>query len=244
MEYTIDYITENNIDKTGYGFIYITTNNINGKMYIGQKIYNKNWKNYYGSGVHYKNAENFYGKKNFTRKIIDIANSKKDFNNLENYYIILYDAIISEMFYNIAQGGIGGNVIYNKTEEEKIEIWKKISNSHKGIMPTDEIKMKISESKKGTCVGKNNPNYGNHKLSGKNHPNYGKLGSDSSNAKSVICITTGEIFNCIKDAAKKYYTASSTITGCCRGRGKSAGKHPETGEKLIWKYYVNLEEEE
>ena len=36
-----------------YGFIYITTNHVNGRQYIGQKKYDKSgkWKKYLGSGI-------------------------------------------------------------------------------------------------------------------------------------------------------------------------------------------------
>lgn len=39
---------------------------------------------------------------------------------------------------------------------------------------TEETRRKISSSLKGKMVGKNNPNYGNHKLAGENNPRYGK----------------------------------------------------------------------
>jgi len=54
----------------------------------------------------------------------------------------------------------------------------------------------------------------------------------------VICLTTGEIFNSQLDGAKKYDILSTTISACCKHKGyKSAGKHPETGERLKWMYY-------
>ena len=37
--------------KNPYGFIYITTNMINGKRYIGQKKFCNRWKTYLGSGT-------------------------------------------------------------------------------------------------------------------------------------------------------------------------------------------------
>ena len=46
-----------------YGFIYITTNHINGKKYIGQRKYDKQgkWKEYLGSGVVLSKAIKKYG---------------------------------------------------------------------------------------------------------------------------------------------------------------------------------------
>ena len=56
-------------------------------------------------------------------------------------------------------------------------------------------------------------------------------------AKKVICINTGEIFECIREAGNKYNIEASHITDCCKGRRKSCGKHPLTKERLKWKYY-------
>jgi len=52
----------------------------------------------------------------------------------------------------------------------------------------------------------------------------------------VICLTTGEIFNSQTEAGIKYNIKnSSSISGCCRGKYKSAGKFE--GKRLIWMYY-------
>jgi len=66
-----------------YGFIYITTNLVNGKKYIGQKKFIRQWEYYLGSGRHLKNAINKYGKENFIREIIAIAYSKEEADKLE-----------------------------------------------------------------------------------------------------------------------------------------------------------------
>ena len=48
-----------------YGFIYITTNMVNGMRYLGQKKFDRGWKNYLGSGAVLRKAINKYGKENF-----------------------------------------------------------------------------------------------------------------------------------------------------------------------------------
>jgi hypothetical protein len=55
--------------------------------------------------------------------------------------------------------------------------------------------------------------------------------------RKVKCLTTDEIFDSVKDGANfcklKYM---SSICACCRGKYKTAGKHPMTGERLVWQY--------
>ena len=44
-------------------------------------------------------------------------------------------------------------------------------------------------------------------------------------------------FDCINDASKWCgLTEGTSITRCCKGRRKTAGKDPVTKEKLQWKY--------
>lgn len=55
--------------------------------------------------------------------------------------------------------------------------------------------------------------------------------------KKIICNTTKEIFESIKDASLKYNIDHSGIAKACRRINGSVGKHPITGEKLVWQYY-------
>lgn len=55
--------------------------------------------------------------------------------------------------------------------------------------------------------------------------------------KLVRCIETGQIFHSTVEAAKwAGLKSKSGVRECCVGIVKSAGKHPETGEKLHWEY--------
>ncbi|MFD2216512.1 hypothetical protein [Metabacillus endolithicus] len=64
-------------------------------------------------------------------------------------------------------------------------------------------------------------------------------GGNNSHARSVFCITTNKPFNTAKEGSLYYNIGvnGSSVTSCCKGRLKSAGKDPETGEKLTWMYY-------
>lgn len=119
-----------------YGFIYITTNHINGKQYIGQRKYDKQnkWKDYLGSGIILSKAIDKYGIENFSKEIIEECNSKKELNEREKYWITYYNAVNSEHFYNIASGGDGGNTLAGYTDEELEIHSKKLSNALKGVI--------------------------------------------------------------------------------------------------------------
>jgi len=56
------------------------------------------------------------------------------------------------------------------------------------------------------------------------------------NSRKMICLTTKEVFDSQTEAEQKYSIIN--ISACFgKGRQKSAGRHPETGEKLVWMFY-------
>lgn len=59
-------------------------------------------------------------------------------------------------------------------------------------------------------------------------------GTNNPKARSVTCITTGEVFGTVTEASLKYGIATSAISKCANGKLLSAGKLD--GEKLVWKY--------
>lgn len=83
-----------------YGFVYLITNNTNGRRYIGKKFFwsskrkqvNKvrkrykvesDWKDYWSSSEELKNDVQLLGKENFTREIIHLCRTKGVTNYLE-----------------------------------------------------------------------------------------------------------------------------------------------------------------
>jgi hypothetical protein len=91
--------------------VYITTNLINGKKYIGKDENNIN--SYIGSGIEISNAIKKYGRKNFIKEILAECENSEQLNELEIYYIEYFNAQKSDLFYNIAPGGTGGKVAKN-----------------------------------------------------------------------------------------------------------------------------------
>lgn len=55
------------------------------------------------------------------------------------------------------------------------------------------------------------------------------------NRKRVYCVTTGEYFESIGAASKKYSLNSGNICSCCSGKTKYAGKDKQ-GLPLVWEY--------
>lgn len=96
----------------------------------------------------------------------------------------------------------------------------------------DENKLNNKVENLEWCTYEYNANYGTRveRLREAN------LGAKNPYAKKVICITTGETFECIREAADKYGLCETNISACCRGRANYTGIHPVTGEKLVWKY--------
>lgn len=65
-----------------------------------------------------------------------------------------------------------------------------------------------------------------------------RKGEKRINAKSVICITTNEIFKTIKEC-EKYYNVKN-ISQCCRGKRNYCGKLSD-GTPLVWRYIEIIE---
>lgn len=193
-------------------YIYILTNKVNGKKYIGQTIQsvsNRLSQHKYnaayccGNVIH--KAIKKHGWENFA--VSSFECSEEVLDAMERVLIALYNTI-SPDGYNLETGGNKNKHLSEETKNKIAE--KRIGNYAKEKHPlwgkhhSEETKRKISENR--------------FDISGINNPR----------AHKVVCLETGEIFECIKDAERKYNV--SGISQCCRRNYKTAdGRH--------WKYF-------
>lgn len=139
-----------------YGFIYITTNLINGKRYIGQTSFKRGeTKNeiYLGSGKYLKEAIKKYGTDSFTKEIIFVAQTLDDLNWAERHFIEQFDAVNSREFYNVSPGGRASLGFTGKKHTQERN--QKLSNMLKGHKVSDKVRTAVSETGK-LMIGSNN----------------------------------------------------------------------------------------
>lgn len=95
--------------------IYKITNKINNKFYIGMHKTNDLNDGYMGSGKMIRRAISKYGIDNFVKEILHIFDNEQDMKNKEKELVIL-----SEMSYNLCEGGKGGFSYINVTMKNKM----------------------------------------------------------------------------------------------------------------------------
>ncbi len=132
-------------------FVYLTTNLINGKQYIGDHSTDNLNDEYLGSGRPYlKNAIKKYGRQNFKREILEFFPSKQEAFDAQEKFINFYNTL-SPKGYNISPKG--GNNCFKGISEDGI---KRIRNSKKGKKFSLDHKQKLSESHKGKIPSNKN----------------------------------------------------------------------------------------
>jgi len=100
-----------------YGFVYVITNNTNGRRYIGRKYFTKagyktvkgkrkkirlssGWEDYYGSNKTLLEDVAKHGAENFSRAIIKMCKNKSECSYWETHYIFQFEALLSDRWYN------------------------------------------------------------------------------------------------------------------------------------------------
>jgi len=224
-------------------YIYLITNSVNNKKYIGQTVrdYKKRWKSHIYSSKNPKYtihmAMRKYGISQFHFEVIDESASDLDeLNDLEEFYISFYDTYKGDG-YNCTSGGGGYEVsdetrqklsVLNTGKTHSDESKNKISTTLKGRTLSEETKKKMSESAKGKTPSVKTRQKMSEAKKGKKHPMYDKLGILNHNSKKVIQIDkiTSEEIMCwfsMSEIKRELGIPQPKVSMCCKGKLKSAG---------------------
>lgn len=180
-------------------FVYITTNLINEKQYIGDHLTNNLEKDVYiGSGTYFNKAVKKYGKENFKREILEFFNSKEDAFNAQEKYIKKYNTL-SPNGYNLSpKGGLRISGCHSKETLQKISESNKgkhnkpLSNEHrkklsligKGRKQSEEHVAKKAKSRKGKLFSEESKRRKSESMKGKTPWNKGMPSSEESKEKN------------------------------------------------------------
>lgn len=126
-------------------YVYLIHNIINNKVYVGKtKNLKKRWASHISlaknkaTNQYIHRAIRKYGVNNFIFSIIQVLNTEHEYNQAEMYWIKYFNSNNLNYGYNLTQGGDGSS----------------------GREQTKITRAKISKTKKGKMIGKDNPFYG------------------------------------------------------------------------------------
>lgn len=212
-------------------YIYKTTNLINGKFYIGKRVYRKRDDNWYlGSGIYLNRAIQKYGRTNFKKEIIEWCDNKEDLCKREIFWIKELDANNPLIGYNISKGGEGGNT----------GNYEVISRKLKGVKKSKEFCENISKRLKGVPKSQEHIEKVRYALSG--IPRSPEMIEKMRNSlkekykngyKSPVQVRVYQYNKVTGDYIKSYKSATEAsrqlninrkaITNNCVGKSKSSG---------------------
>ena len=236
----------NNTDSKSYK-VYKHTNLHNGKVYIG--ITSTSVDKRSGShGEGYKNNPLFYraiqkyGWDSFSHEVLLSGVNIKDAAAAEIKFISLYNSTDPECGYNISSGGECGRAGVPYSDEErkhrsermmgdKNPCYGKFGIDHPayGYKHTDESKQKFVPKIRGKVrSAETRQKISDYKRSigswrGRDNPMSGKTYGSAPQARKVICVESGEVFDSIKRAAESINAFTTSITAACAGRQKTCG---------------------
>lgn len=227
------------------GFVYLITNLLDNRKYIGKKSFwqrrkdkktgrrktlESDWKSYWSSCDELKKDVIELGQENFKREILHLCKYKKAMSYYEEKLQWQYQVLESDEWYNT---NIGGKFFVTETNKiygieykitTKNDKWKEIkSEQMKGennIAKKPEVRKKISE-----------------KLKGENNPRYGKKNSNQQTAAIVDSCKNTVFMN--KDGIGK--RIKHTEVDLYKKQGWSLGRASieKTGRKSGFSWYTN-----
>lgn len=223
-------IDMNNVNKKWC--VYMHTNKINNKVYVG--ITNQKPEDRWCNGNGYRKDQSVfcraikkYGWDNFEHIIFAENLTKEEAEVMEVGLIALYKTNCCRYRnpsygYNMTDGG-DGHAGWIPTEENR----RNMSNAQKGKKLSDEHKLKISLSGKGRTFSSKHKEKISQALKGRTFSEEALKKNSQKHSVPVVRLTIdGDFisrFESIKVATIQMNIRKTSIIDCCKGRRKSAG---------------------
>lgn len=222
--------------------------------------------NGYKTSPHFYHAIQKYGWNNFQHIIVKDHLTAEEADKLEMKLIQQYNSIDNDYGYNMRLGGEHGFYYTEEQKKQLSSLLKKNSHNHKNARKvrckeTNDIFGTVADAQRwantshifDVLAGKRqyagrNPITGDrlsweYALQDSKITIICKEKIDSPFPKlengiiKVVCVNTGMEFFSMKQAANWCgLKDTSNIGRCCKGLRETAGTHPQTKERLKWKY--------
>lgn len=210
-----------------------------------------------------QNDWNLYGNDSFIFEIVEILkieDTDKFLDEREIYWIEKLNSTINKNGYNLTDGGINNHTYKYRTEEEMKLTKLKQGKSQKGRLAGEKHHFYGSKSEDNPFYGKKhseetkqkqrNAKLGNSYTKGikkteeqkkrMSEDRIGKRkGKENVSSKQVVCLNTGEIYDCISQAHEKTDVCNSSISQCCNKILSTAGKSIN-GDGYVWRFLDDL----
>ena len=200
-----------------YGYVYITTNLINNKKYIGQHKSDLFDIKYLGSGINIKKSIKKYGKENFKVELLEWCETQDDADEKERYYITKYNTQNCDIGYNITIGGqkrFFTGQTHSDEAKEKMSERAKRRNNHK---PTTAGRIYYTNGEINKCIKPEDVEYWESQGFYK-----GKTCKNITAWNKGLTKETDERLQKISEAKKEKYRNGGSL-GCCGIKGNTFG---------------------
>jgi len=208
------------------GYIYLTTNLVNGKQYVGQHQSKEYDPRYKGSGEILKQAFKKYGWNNFKCEVLCWCKTIKELNYREHCEIVFHSTFAPNG-YNVNYGG-RGRVLRKDTCE-------RISNTLLGRKFTNERKQNISnglkgntpwnKGKRGIYTEKSIKKMSDRKI---NHPTLSKKVFQYTKDWKFVAE-----YPSISEVSRLFGYNGGHISECCAGKRKTSDGFRWTTERVV-----------
>ena len=194
--------------KKEYDFscIYLWTNLVNGKKYVGQTTcFHRRMKTYRYTypNAYMEHAVKKHGIDNFDITILERDVPLDKLDEREQYWLDYYQSYDMDKGYNICR----------------------VASTTKGITHTEEWCQEHSDYMKEKWKDAEYRKFWHDKMSGENNYFYGKRfsGDKNGHAKAVRCVELNKIYTTVQEASKCSGTSRQNISHALNGRQETAG---------------------